>query len=349
MEVVPFDSGRWRIDDDEHRLEEHLGRPSLYLAAGSATLPDVRLQHGAIEFDLAFGRVRSFSGAIWRVQDDRNLETFYLRPHQSGNPDATQYTPVSNGVAGWQLYHGPRYTVALDHAFDEWTRVRIEFAGVEARIFVGAGDRPVLVVDELKREVAPGSVGVSGGGIDGSGAHFADFRFEPLPAGPLPRPREPAANGVVTVWDVSDAFDEALLDRSGGPPLAGRSWTRLESEPSGLTDLARVQGLERGNTALARAVVRAEREQVARVDLGFSDRVRVYLNGRPAFAADDTYRSRDYRFLGSIGWFDALYLPLANGENELVLAVSEDFGGWGVQARFPAPEGLSIPGWAGPR
>jgi hypothetical protein len=52
------------------------------------------------------------------------------------------------------------------------------------------------------------------------------------------------------------------------------------------------------------------------------------------FRGDDSYRTRDYRFLGSIGWFDTVYLPLDEGENELLIAVSEDFGGWGVQARL---------------
>ncbi len=60
----------------------------------------------------------------------------------------------------------------------------------------------------------------------------------------------------------------------------------------------------------------------------------MYLNGRALYRGDDTYRSRDYRFLGSIGYYDTLYLPLAEEDNELVAAVSEDFGGWGVQARF---------------
>ena len=54
----------------------------------------------------------------------------------------------------------------------------------------------------------------------------------------------------------------------------------------------------------------------------------------PVYRGDDTYRSRDYRFLGSIGWYDTLYLPLEQGDNELLIAVSEDFGGWGVQARL---------------
>ena len=36
----------------------------------------------------------------------------------------------------------------------------------------------------------------------------------------------------------------------------------------------------------------------------------VYLNGVALYRGDDTYRSRDYRFLGSIGWHDTVYLPL---------------------------------------
>ena len=47
-------------------------------------------------------------------------------------------------------------------------------------------------------------------------------------------------------------------------------------------------------------------------------------------------------FLGSIGWFDTLYLPLVQGPNEFVVAVSESFGGWGVQARFPDAAGLRL-------
>jgi len=67
-----------------------------------------------------------------------------------------------------------------------------------------------------------------------------------------------------------------------------------------------------------------------------------YLNGRPIFAGRDDYRSRDYRFLGSIGWWDTVFLPLAQGDNELVIAVSETLGGWGVQARFTDPAGLTF-------
>ena len=54
------------------------------------------------------------------------------------------------------------------------------------------------------------------------------------------------------------------------------------------------------------------------------------------------YRSRDYRFLGSIGWSDTVVLPLDEGDNDLVVAVAEDFGGWGIQGRFTDAAGITF-------
>jgi hypothetical protein len=70
--------------------------------------------------------------------------------------------------------------------------------------------------------------------------------------------------------------------------------------------------------------------------------VTVLLNGRPLYSGDDAYQSRDYRFLGSIGWYDSVYLPLVEGRNELVMAVSEAFGGWGVQAKLEDLDGVAL-------
>ena len=57
-------------------------------------------------------------------------------------------------------------------------------------------------------------------------------------------------------------------------------------------------------------------------------------------SCDTAARSRDYRYLGTIGLFDEVMLPLRDGDNELWLAVSESFGGWGVLARLPDENGI---------
>ncbi len=66
---VPFDSDRWTIDAREHRVTEHLGRPSLYLKGGVAWIADADVLDGAIEFDVAFTGERGFMGGVWRMQD----------------------------------------------------------------------------------------------------------------------------------------------------------------------------------------------------------------------------------------------------------------------------------------
>jgi hypothetical protein len=352
MREVPFDSDAWEHRAGESRVEEHLGRRSLYLKGGIATVAGQSFVDGALSVDVAFSGERGFMGAIWRVADTGNYEEFYLRPHQSGNPDATQYTPVFNGVSGWQLYHGERYAVRAVHRPGSWVRLAIVFAGPRAEVYLGGGEVPLLAIDGLKRGVAPGGVGVSA--LDFAPAHFSRFSFTAAPvpllgrqrAAPVAAPANAPA-GVVRRWWVSDAFRESRLGEKlelDAGDLAPRTWSRLEAEPAGLANLARVQGIVLGrNTVLARTVVVAERDGARRLDFGFSDRVRVFLNGRLLYRGDDAQGSRDYRFLGSIGYFDALYLPLVRGENELVLAVSEDNrGGWGVQARFADPEGIAF-------
>lgn len=341
-----IDPGLLQVQAVDGRVEEHLGRQSLRLKGGIATIAGAHLVNGWIEFDLAFTGERGFMGAVWRVQDRRNYEEFYVRPHQSGNPDANQYSPVFNGLSGWQLYHGPRYTVPVSYRFGEWNHVKVVFAGDQAEAYIEDMERPVLFVDGLKRSVEAGGVGVSAGNF--APAWFSNVSFGELEApaieGRSGEP-EPVPEGVIPSWWVSDVFPESALE--GRTELSDgdlkRGWTRFETEPSGLANLARVQGIQlRSNTVFARKVLVSDRERIVRLDFGFSDRVRVYLNRRLLYRGDDSYLSRDYRFLGSIGYFDALYLSLREGENELVMAVSEEIGGWGIQAKLETIAGLTF-------
>ena len=103
--TVPFDSKKWEIKAKESRVEKYLGRTSLFLKGGKAIVKDSKFSDGIIEYDVAFDGKRGFNGVIWRIRDSHDYEKFYIRSHQSGNPDANQYTPVFNGVSGWQLYY----------------------------------------------------------------------------------------------------------------------------------------------------------------------------------------------------------------------------------------------------
>ncbi len=95
--------------------------------------------------------------------------------------------------------------------------------------------------------------------------------------------------------------------------------------------------------ALVRVFVDASRAGTRRLDFGFSDFVTVFLNGRALFSGDNSYSFDAPRRLGLISIDQGtVYLPLNSGRNELVFAVSEVFGGWGLMARFEDMGGLRV-------
>ena len=107
-------------------------------------------------------------------------------------------------------------------------------------------------------------------------------------------------------------------------------------------DVAKPDGVRRAAVA-ARIVVRTAAAARRRFDFGYSDQVSVFLNGELLFSGNDAYSFNFPRRQGLIT-FDqgTLYLPFAQGDNELLLVVTDVFGGWGVMGRFPDPEGLEV-------
>jgi hypothetical protein len=345
-QTVPFDSSRWEFRADESRIEEHLGRKSLYLKAGFALVKDSKFTDGIIEFDVAFSEERNFIGAVFRWQDFQNHEQFYIRPHQSGNPDANQYQPVFNGVDAWQLYYGERYSAPTKYEFNQWLHIKIAVSRQSADIYIKDMNTPALFVDELKREIKEGPVGLFV--ASAVPAYFSNFSFTPMTDVRLqgkPKTKQPTPPGTVMSWKVSSPFAEKILDGKYVLSQTDRealTWTTLKCESSGLANLARLQGLKNGNTVFARLTIISDMAQVKRIRFGFSDKVKVYFNNQIVYGGSDVYRSRDYRFLGTIGLFDELYLPLIKGDNELWMAVSETFGGWGIEAEFENMDGIRV-------
>ena len=118
--------------------------------------------------------------------------------------------------------------------------------------------------------------------------------------------------------------------------VAARSWTALAAEPTGLVDLARVNGIRDGrDTVLARATLHAEARGGARARARLQ-RPRDRLSQRRARSTAATTRIAHATTASSAASATTTRssCPLVAGDNDLVVAVSEDFGGWGVQARL---------------
>jgi len=346
-ESIPFNTDQWQFLAKENKVAKHLGKSSLMLTDGVAVLKNIPFTDGIIEYKTALEPKPGFSGVFWRMQDADNFEAFYIRPHQSGKPDANQYTPAYNGIFAWQMYFGEGYSATTEYSFKEWTAVKVVVSGNNAEIYVNNMEKPALFVN-LNREQQAGGLALWSFGTQ----YFADFHVTPMATPPLlkGKPTKPAdmPAGTIPSWSVSNAFDSKLFaDKIQLSPADKQdlTWKTLAAEsPNGTANLAKIQGISKGkDTVFARTTIHADKAGVNKLEFGFSDKVQVYLNDQLWFAGNDLELSRDYRFLGSVGYFDAVYLPLKEGDNELWLAITEEnIGGWAVQARFVNSTGISF-------
>jgi len=334
---IPFDTHHWDFSAKSYQVEIYKGQESLIFHDGLALVKGTEgFVNGIIEFDMAIPARRGYSGPVWRVQDLDNYEEFYLRHHQSGKEDANQYSPVFNGLAGWQLYYcADGYGYPVKYVFDEWMPVKIIVSGLQAEMYIRDMNEPVVFVPELKRETSSGRIGLRDQGF--AAARYANFRYMKMDNPPMkgkaksaPQLKGPAAafaatakklragtvkaeTGTMMSWHVSNAFPSEELagkDRLTKADLEQHKWTQLKCDSTGLANLGRINGvkdIKQGkNCVFVKTIVSAKKDTLKKLEIAFSDAVKVYLNGQILFEANDIFRSRDDRFLGTIGYFDAV-------------------------------------------
>jgi hypothetical protein len=345
---ISMEEANWDIQGQKFQFEEKDGKNSLYLERSTAIAKEVDFKNGMVEFDILFPESRKFIGFIWRVQKGNNFEEFYLRPHQSGNPDANQYTPVFNGNSGWQLYHGEGYSKPYAYKFDEWMHVKIVFKDQEAEFFIDDMEQPLFRALELKHKAVAGKLGFRATGPEG-GAYFANFKYqvtEDITFKNPPIEQEELSPETISTWSVSSTFEGKTLEKVTSLQQFDTkltNWESLQAENSGTINISRLrQRSPEVNTVFTKCIITSDKDQVKQMAFGYSDAVWVFCNDQLLYGGDNTFRSRDYRYLGTIGYFDAVYLPLKKGKNEIWIAVKEGFGGWGLKAKLADLEGLKF-------
>jgi hypothetical protein len=351
--AVPPDSPRWELEG-QAKVAEFQGRPCLALDGGAAILKDFEMRDGILDVDVVTSAGRGFVGFQFRIDGTgANAEEVYLRPHKSGYPDALQYTPVLNTGANWQLYNGPGFTGAVDIPSGVWFHLRLEVTGARAKLYVKDMEKPALVMDDLKSGVQKGQVALW---VLTGATYFSNFEVRTAPDAPWERHLPPMPPGTLTRWSLSPSYD--ALARNLERPLTRAesdaiTWQNVEAEPPGLVAISRYRESPHPRVSFqgdfskrlepqpgmkvvyARTVIDSDRDQVKKLEIGYSDDVGVFLNGKILFRGRSAQGFRDPGFLGIVNPDnDAVYLPLRKGSNELILAVSELGGGWGFVCRM---------------
>jgi len=355
--IIPFNSDKWEVAGSA-KFEDYLGQKAVHLGIkeqgqyinyGQALLKKMNFSNGIIEYDIAFDDKQNYPGINFRQQGQGDFERFYMRPHESGSADANSYIPLYNGIQSWQLYYGPQFSSNKEYVFNQWQHIKLVINNNVADIFINDMEKPELTV-ELKHDNKSGTISLYGLNVAGD-VRFANFAVKHIDNPQIigtPVSEKAAESGILLSWSISDSFAEKLL--LGKTTIKDEfkylKYTKLKSDATGITNLAKVQGIDdEKDTVFAKIVINSDTSQIKKMDFGFANKVKVYLNGNLLFEGDDNFQSRDEIFLGTMGFYDSLHLHMEQGENEVLLAITENRalkGGWGVQAKFDDMKNISF-------
>ena len=154
-----------------------------------AVIEGLEFSNGIIEAEIAglpgpgAGEgARGFVGIAFRMQKDgKTYDAFYLRPTNGRADDqvrrnhSTQY--ISHPAWPWQRLRKEtpeKYEAYVDLAPGEWTKIKIEVRGEQARLYVHDQPQPTLIVNDVKSG-AQGTGAVALWVGPGTVAHFRNL------------------------------------------------------------------------------------------------------------------------------------------------------------------------------
>ncbi len=320
------------------RVAEFLGRPALWVRNSTHIIRSgIDFVDGTIEFDVAPMDKGHFIGVLFRRATATNQENIYLRAHRSGLYNALQYAARINGSSTWQLY--PEFNAPIDLPRNRWTHVRVEVKGTQLEVYVNNNGQPALVVSRLRGIHDNGSVAFWGRVNDAPALWAAAIsNISIRPASPLAtnkavQPLPPT--GTLTPWEVAGPVQSEKGAVTTLPQL--KDWRAVAVEETGLVNFNRALGPVRGRwTGFARTTVKAPDGRTVLLELGYSDDVTVFLNGELVYTGVNGFESRHPEYMGFVKPdFEKVALKLRPGDNEIVLAVTDDQRfGWGFVARM---------------
>lgn len=349
-----MEASAWELNGNDVIFLTHLGQPAMQIpervpeAAGKllTTAKDLFFTDGTIEYDLAFTDQPRFSSIFFRQKDELNGEHFYLRGFWKDDPSintAIQYAAVLNDVNLWDL--SPEYQSNADLKTAAWNHVKLIAKGRQLLVYVNDMNKPALYVPQMDGDWAGGKIAFDGG------AYVANLTVTPdhTPGLYGNAGYDVTANDsrYLRNWRVT----EPMALPFGQEPLPEKmlnretSITPISAERFGLVNLSRIYGAtpagERRIVWLAINIT-AAKEQVRKLDLGFTDEVYVFLNGKPLFQDKNGYNTPGQKTpRGRCSLENSrLELPLAAGDNELLIGVTNYFFGWGLMARLDDVQGL---------
>ena len=347
--TIAMTADHWQTKDNAEFLKQ-LGfyHGLMRLNSGNAVLKGVTFSDGTIEFDVnTVGR--GAPGIAFRQQDEKNFELLYLRPDPScpAFRACIQYAPQTHGVLLWDLF--PQYENRAPLRENGWNHIKMVISGRRMNIFVNDATSPTLEVGRLEGDAMKGGLRLQGPGT------FANMMITPdAVEGLSPEPVKDSSageRGLIRNWRLSES---SALPNGKDPmyseaPGAAQDWKAISTERNGLANLSREYGrpLPEPNRSVAwlKTTITSDRKQMKKVDIGWTRELWVFVNGKLAYADKNLYEQEDARKYPDARCSlenGSFTLPLEAGDNEVAVAIANNFFGWGLMLRLPDPEGVHL-------
>lgn len=343
-------AGHWTTTGSVEFVQ-HKGIDSLELKNGFAALNDLVFGNGTIEFDVEASEMGA--GIAFRVRGKDALEYVYLRPKPkcSETGDCIQYTPITHGVMLWDLF--PQYQAPAQLKNGDWNHVKLVVSGQRMNVYINSAQTPTLKIGRLEGDASEGGIWLIGPGF------FANLT---ITAGEVeglsPQPEKDATAGdphYLRNWQLSPYFTlpagkEPVIADLPAPTAA---WQPLAAEHSGLVNISRVYGYPIPSFKPDRALVwlkttiTSDKIHTTKVEFGWVREAWVFVNGKLVYADKNLFqpptarKTPDGRCSLQNGSFS---LPLQAGDNEVVVALANNFYGWAQIFRLDDMNGIRLNG-----
>jgi hypothetical protein len=318
------------------------------LNSGDAVLKDIMFSDGTIEFDVnTIGR--GAPGIAFRQHDDGNFELLYFRPDPAcpAFRACIQYAPQTHGVLLWDLF--PQYQTRAPLRENGWNHIKMVVSGRRMNVFVNDATSPTLEVGRLEGDAMKGGLRLQGP------ATYANMVITPDAVdGLAPEPaRDPldGDRGLVRNWRLStfSALPNGKDPMYNEMPGASQEWKTISTERNGLVNLSREYGrpLPEPKRAVAwlRTTIISDKKQTKKVDIGWTRELWVFVNGKLVYADKNLFEVEEARKFPDARCSlenGAFTLPLEAGDNEVAVAIANNFFGWGLKLRVADPEGVHL-------
>jgi hypothetical protein len=343
---VPMKPTHWQFDEGSVEFVTYKNAPAMKIVAGNkkATIKDLTFSDGVIEFDVEPILPGFAQSVYFHRKDDKEQEIVYLRLNTIGNKlanEGIQYTPYFGGINMWDMY--PQYQGPAPILKEDWNHLKLVISGRQMKVYMNRQPRPVLWIPKLEGNLNEGSIAFEGT------SHIANVVVRPNETEGLP-PTEGVdltdhdAN-YLRVWVMSKPADlpngsEATISAQ---PALDQFTDSIKAEREGFVNLTRKFGANEARKVIwLKTRITTKQAVKTKLQLGFSDEVWVFLNSQTVYVDKNLYAQNMRKNPNGRMSIDnaSINLNLKEGDNDLMIAVANDFFGWGIAARLESTESV---------